>query len=80
MHRRCDRKEPEYQLLDTGMFEGDRYFDVFFRVCQVRARGPAGDAGTQDREAFAQLLSTHEIADGSSSGLSRAILRLLNQF
>src|SRR5512134_1819047 len=23
------RNEPEYELLDTGVFEGDRYFDVF---------------------------------------------------
>ena len=26
-HRR-DRRQPEYELLDTGVFEGDRYFDV----------------------------------------------------
>jgi len=23
------RKEPEYELMDTGVFDGDRYFDVF---------------------------------------------------
>ena len=23
------RTEPEYELIDTGIFEGDRYFDVF---------------------------------------------------
>src|SRR5215468_6874864 len=27
--RRRTRKDPEYELLDTGVFEGDRYFDVF---------------------------------------------------
>jgi hypothetical protein len=28
-NRQRNRKEPEYELLDTGVFEGDRYFDVF---------------------------------------------------
>ena len=27
-NRRRDRGQPEYELLDTGVFEGDRYFDV----------------------------------------------------
>jgi hypothetical protein len=27
-NRRRDRNQPEYELLDTGIFEGDRYFDV----------------------------------------------------
>ena len=27
-NRRRDRRQPEYELLDTGVFEGDRYFDV----------------------------------------------------
>jgi hypothetical protein len=27
-NRRRSRKEPEYELLDTGVFDGDRYFDV----------------------------------------------------
>src|SRR5512146_1032870 len=27
-NRRRDRHEPEYELLDTGVFDGDRYFDV----------------------------------------------------
>ena len=26
---------PEYELLDTGVFEGDRYFDVFVEYAQV---------------------------------------------
>jgi hypothetical protein len=26
--RRRDRRQPEYELLDTGVFDGDRYFDV----------------------------------------------------
>jgi hypothetical protein len=28
-NRQRNRKEPEYELLDTRVFEGDRYFDVF---------------------------------------------------
>lgn len=28
-NRRCTRQEMEYELLDTGAFNGDRYFDVF---------------------------------------------------
>ena len=27
-NRQRDRTEPEYELMDTGVFEGDRYFDV----------------------------------------------------
>ena len=27
-NRRRDRGQPEYELLDTGVFDGDRYFDV----------------------------------------------------
>jgi Glycosyl hydrolase family 63 C-terminal domain len=28
-NRRRDRSAPEYELIDTGVFDGDRYFDVF---------------------------------------------------
>ena len=28
-NRRRSRKEMEYELLDTGVFDGDRYFDIF---------------------------------------------------
>ena len=28
-NRRRDRTDPEFELLDTGIFEDDRYFDVF---------------------------------------------------
>jgi hypothetical protein len=27
-NRRRDRRQPEYELLDTGVFDGDRYFDI----------------------------------------------------
>ncbi len=28
-NRRRSRRDPEFELLDTGVFDGDRYFDVF---------------------------------------------------
>jgi hypothetical protein len=31
------RTEPEYELLDTGVFEGDRYFDVFVEFAKQDA-------------------------------------------
>jgi hypothetical protein len=31
------RKEPEYELLDTGVFDGDRYFDVFVEYAKAGA-------------------------------------------
>ena len=37
--RQRSRGEPEYELLDTGVFDGDRYFDVFVEY----AKGGADD-------------------------------------
>jgi len=34
-NRRRSREEPEYELLDTGVFEGDRYFDVFVEYAKA---------------------------------------------
>jgi len=31
------RGEPEYELLDTGIFDGDRYFDVFVEYAKQDA-------------------------------------------
>ena len=28
-NKRRGRQEPEYELLDTGIFDGNKYFDVF---------------------------------------------------
>jgi len=33
--RRRGRREPEYELLDTGVFNGDRYFDVFVEYAKA---------------------------------------------
>lgn len=37
-NRRRDRGQPEFELLDTGIFDGDRYFDV---VIEYAKAGPA---------------------------------------
>jgi len=34
-NRRRSRKEPEYELLDTGVFNNDRYFDVFVEYAKA---------------------------------------------
>jgi hypothetical protein len=36
-NRRRGREAPEYELIDTGVFEGDRYFDVFVEYAKVDA-------------------------------------------
>jgi hypothetical protein len=34
-NRRRSRREPEYELLDTGVFNNDRYFDVFVEYAKA---------------------------------------------
>ena len=36
-NRRRDRSAPDYELIDTGVFEQDRYFDVFVEYAKVDA-------------------------------------------
>jgi hypothetical protein len=36
-NRERSRKEPEYELIDTGVFDEDRYFDVFLEVAKKSA-------------------------------------------
>ncbi|PSB17369.1 glucosidase [Phormidesmis priestleyi ULC007] len=36
-NRRRDRHQPEFELLDTGVFEDDRYFDVFIEYAKQSA-------------------------------------------
>ncbi len=38
-NRRRSRSDLEYELIDTGIFDDDRYFDVFVEYCQGRAAG-----------------------------------------
>ncbi len=34
-NRRRDKRTPEHELLDTGVFDGDRYFDVFVEYAKA---------------------------------------------
>jgi len=36
-NRRRSREEPEFELLDTGVFDDDRYFDVFVEYAKAEA-------------------------------------------
>src|SRR2546421_7765411 len=36
-NRRRGKSEPEFELLDTGLFDGDRYFDVFVEYAKAGA-------------------------------------------
>ena len=33
--RKADGRQPEFELLDTGIFDGDRYFDVFIEYAKA---------------------------------------------
>jgi hypothetical protein len=35
VNRQRSRREPEYELLDTGLFDGDRYFDIFVEYAKA---------------------------------------------
>ncbi len=49
-NRRRTRADPEYELLDTGIFDDDRYFDVVRRVREGRTRRhPDPHHGDQSR-------------------------------
>ena len=53
-NRRRDRHQPEFELLDTGIFEGDRYFDVFIEYAKqttddILIRITAINRGTEAR-------------------------------
>ena len=34
-NRRRDKRQPEYELLDTGVFDDDRYFDIFVEYAKA---------------------------------------------
>lgn len=55
--RRRTRHDPEYELLDTGIFEGNRYFDVVVEYAKAEPRDiliriSAFNRGTEDAEIF----------------------------
>ena len=37
---RRSKEEFEYELMDTGIFDDDRYFDVFVEYAKARSGGP----------------------------------------
>ena len=48
-NRRRGRNEFEYELLDTGVFDDDRYFDVFVEYAKARRRTSSSDHRRQPR-------------------------------
>jgi len=34
-NRRRGRNDPEFELLDTGIFDGNRYFDIFVEYAKA---------------------------------------------
>ena len=48
-NRRRSREEFEYELLDTGVFDDDRYFDVFVEYGKEARRHPDPHHGAQSR-------------------------------
>ena len=55
------RLEPEYELLDTGVFDDNRYFDVFVEYAKAGAEDsadPGDGAQSGDREAALHVLPT----------------------
>ena len=34
--RKSDMTKDEYELLDTGIFKDNKYWDIFYRVCKSR--------------------------------------------
>ena len=50
-NRRRTREEFEYELLDTGIFDDDRYFDVFLEYAKAGpGRHPDPRVGPQPRQ------------------------------
>ena len=71
-NRRRGRQEPEYELLDTGIFDEDRYFDVFVEYAKaapedllieitVCNRGPGGGGAAPAADA---LVPQHLVVEG----------------
>ena len=50
---RRTRQQPEFEIIDTGIFDADRYFDVDIEYAKVGdRRHPAADHGEQSRPAI----------------------------
>ncbi len=54
-NRRRGKRQPEYELLDTGVFDDDRYFDVFVEYAKAdTGRHSDQDHGGQSRSGSCQ--------------------------
>ncbi len=54
-NRRRNKNQPEYELLDTGVFDDNRYFDVFVEYAKADTRRhPDQDLGQQPRTGSGQ--------------------------
>ena len=54
-NRRRGKNQPEFELLDTGVFNDNRYFDVVRGICQSRYRGHSDqDHGREPRSGSGQ--------------------------
>ena len=86
-NRRRSRTETEYELIDTGVFDDDRYFDVFVEyakadpedlLIEISAfnRGPdAGDAASAADAVVPEHLAARQTWNGPSSRWPRARAR-----
>jgi hypothetical protein len=81
-NRRRTRGEPEYELLDTGVFDGDRYFDVFVEYAKgapddilvqitVANRGP----DTADLHVLPTLWFHNDWASGTARPVEKPVLK-----
>jgi hypothetical protein len=52
INRRRSREESEYELLDTGVFDEDRYFDVFVEYAKACAARTGNVRSTAGRQSF----------------------------
>ena len=77
-NRRRNRDEMEYELLDTGVFNEDRYFDVFVEYAKERPGRHAGaDHGRQPGAGAAELhlLPTLWFRNDWASWIARTMAR-----
>lgn len=77
--RKRTRKEPEYELLDTGLFDKDEYFDIFMEYVKVDTHDFIFKATIHNRskkEAPITILPTVWFRNTWSSGKDRAIPKI----
>ncbi len=63
-NRRRGKQAPEYELVDTGVFDGDRYFDVTADYAKPAADPECGSRGGRHRRAAHPVVSQHLVLGG----------------